>query len=209
MPLDHFAIAAMVTSYKPIPKLTNATVNRVQVNDQPVHDWYRFVLSYPPHLVSDYLVKFGVVPGQVILDPFCGTGTTLVESKLRGIASVGVEAHPMAHFASVVKTDWSIDPQGLQEHAAHIASLANEQLTLNGIPDDSFFETSSKQLGPLLTLSQEQSDLLLSQSISTIPLHKTLTLLQLLNSKGDNRFHRHELLALAKALVGQISNIVV
>jgi hypothetical protein len=197
----------MVTSYKPTPKLSNTTVNKVQLNDQPVHDWYRFVLSYPPHLVSNYLRKFGIVPGQVVLDPFCGTGTTLVESKLRGIASVGVEALPMAHFASEVKTDWSVDAKALQEHAAHIASLANKQLASDGIPDDSFFKTSSQQIGRLLTLSQEQNNLLLSESISPIPLHKTLTLLQVLNSKKDHRFHRHELLALAKALVGQISNL--
>lgn len=23
--------------------------------DQPVHDWYRFVLSFPPHLVRTYI----------------------------------------------------------------------------------------------------------------------------------------------------------
>jgi DNA modification methylase len=76
--------------------------NRVKVEDRAIHDWYRFVLSYPPHLVSDYLQRFGLSEGSCVLDPFCGTGTTLVECKRHGINSVGLEANPMPWFASRV-----------------------------------------------------------------------------------------------------------
>lgn len=50
--------------------------NRMRPDDHPVHDWYRFVLSFPPHLVRDYLDRLGVHTGDTVLDPFCGTGTT-------------------------------------------------------------------------------------------------------------------------------------
>ncbi|MEA3341793.1 MAG: DNA methyltransferase, partial [Chloroflexota bacterium] len=50
--------------------------------DRAFHDWYRFVLSYPPHLVRDYVDDFGLDEQSTILDPFCGTGTTVVEAKL-------------------------------------------------------------------------------------------------------------------------------
>ena len=52
----------------------NGTSNKLLPEDRAAHDWYRFVLSYPPHLVRDYLTRFGVQPGQTVLDPFCGTG---------------------------------------------------------------------------------------------------------------------------------------
>src|SRR6266568_3910582 len=91
--------------------------NKVRSEDRGVHDWYRFVLSFPPHLVRDYLERFGVRSDQTVLDPFCGTGTTLVECKKRGIPSIGIEANPMACFASAVKTDWSPAPSDLLEHA--------------------------------------------------------------------------------------------
>src|SRR5438270_12521681 len=55
--------------------------NKVRAEDYSVHGWYRFILSYPPHLVRDYTERFGIRRGKVILDPFCGTGTTLVECK--------------------------------------------------------------------------------------------------------------------------------
>ena len=55
--------------------------NRLRPEDRAVHDWYRFVLSLPSHLVRDYLEAFRVDSRQRVLDPFSGTGTTLVECK--------------------------------------------------------------------------------------------------------------------------------
>src|SRR5579884_4049847 len=98
--------------------------NKLRPEDRPVHDWYRFVLSFPPHLVRDYLERFGVTAAQQVLDPFCGTGTTLVECKKRGVPSVGVEVNPIAHFASSVKVDWSPEPDGLVAHAEAVAARA-------------------------------------------------------------------------------------
>src|SRR6266704_4971271 len=53
--------------------------NKVRFEDGRVHEWYRFILSFPPHLVRDYLDRFAIGPCNVVLDPFCGAGTTLVE----------------------------------------------------------------------------------------------------------------------------------
>ncbi|MCY3943424.1 MAG: DNA methyltransferase, partial [Gemmatimonadetes bacterium] len=44
--------------------------NRMRPDDRPVHDWYRFVLSYPPHLVRDYLERLGIGTSDTVLDPF-------------------------------------------------------------------------------------------------------------------------------------------
>jgi tRNA G10 N-methylase Trm11 len=80
--------------------------NRVKAEDRAIHDWYRFVLSFPPHLVRDYVQRFGLSEGSCVLDPFCGTGTTLVECKRLGVNSVGLEANPMPWFATNSKVDW-------------------------------------------------------------------------------------------------------
>lgn len=61
----------------------NKNSNKVYPSDSAFHNWYRFVLSFPPHLVRHYIQKFNINKNHVILDPFCGTGTTLVESKLK------------------------------------------------------------------------------------------------------------------------------
>ena len=95
--------------------------NRLESSDRAAHDWYRFVLSFPPHLVREYINRFELGASACVLDPFCGTGTTIVECKKIGIASVGVEAHPMSHFASATKIDWSPDRDKLETIAAAVA----------------------------------------------------------------------------------------
>ncbi|MBW4475012.1 MAG: site-specific DNA-methyltransferase [Stenomitos rutilans HA7619-LM2] len=151
------------------------------------------MLSYPPHLVRDYLERFGVDQHSQVLDPFCGTGTTIVECKKLGIPSVGVEANPMAHLASQLKVDWIPDPDALLAHAAKVADATQCAITKYG----------KKRL----TLPEESLKLLLTNSISPLPLHKTLVLLEQLKRQGDEHYSRHESLALAKALVATISNL--
>lgn len=63
----------------------NSESNKLYPEDRSVHEWYRFVLSFPPHLVRTYLDRFDVRPNMRVLDPFCGTGTVLVESQKLGL----------------------------------------------------------------------------------------------------------------------------
>ena len=198
-----------IVTYSPAQK-TNREDNKLRPEDRPAHDWYRFVLSFPPHLVREYIERFGIRPGQLVLDPFCGTGTTLVECKKRGIPSVGIEANPMACFASQVKVDWRISSAGLLRHAQAIAEATLARLEAEAVEDEPrppLFRTPRKAPPRLRTLPEGTAKLLLSGSISPLPLHKTLSLLETLEDGSDERFARHERLALAKALLSGISNI--
>lgn len=190
--------------------LAGAGVNRLAPDDHAVHDWYRFVLSFPPHLVREYLARFRIEPTQRVLDPFCGTGTTPVECKKLGIPSVGIEANPMAHFASRVKLDWTPSPEHLLEHAGRVAESALHELDAAGIADETLplFQTvQTVETNGLRRLPPETEELLLAGSISPLPLHKTLVLLEHLARQRDARYEAHERLALAKALVISISNL--
>ena len=184
--------------------------NRLRPEDRAVHDWYRFVLSFPSHLVRDYLDAFGVDSTQRVLDPFCGTGTTLVECKKLGIPSVGIERNPMAGFASRTKLDWSVDPDALVAHARAIAGLALDRLQGQGIDDYGpapLFQAGDPPTTDLLTLPPDRLNLLLKNSISALPLHKTLLLLDALEGRRDDTVYAHERLALAAALVSDIGNL--
>ena len=181
--------------------------NRIMEYDLPVHGWYRFVLSFPPHLVRHYLKRFEVGPGQVVLDPFCGAGTTLVECKKRGIESLGIEPNPIAHFASSVKTSWDAESDALIEHAESIANRARTALREEGPFSADSQAQQPAALSRLLGLSEKRSKLLIKGSISPLPLHKTLRLLRLI--EGDNHpvYSGYERLALASALTTCIGNL--
>jgi SAM-dependent methyltransferase len=110
--------------------------NKLGNDDHAAHDWYRFVLSYPPHLVRDYLKRLPAPKRRRVLDPFCGTGTTIVECKKLGLSSIGVEAHPFSHFASATKIDWDLDPSELERSARAIATATLRLLEAEKIIDD-------------------------------------------------------------------------
>lgn len=183
--------------------------NKLATTDRPAHEWYRFVLSYPPHLVRDYLSRFQMTTESTVLDPFCGTGTTIVECKKQGIASVGIEAHPMSHFASQVKTNWGTAPQRLLDTARTIADEALSTLESSGIVDDPE-PWLLREDGPefeLLSLAPEALGLLLRDSISPLPLHKVLVLHGSIERHATPAVRGPLLLALAKALVTSVGNL--
>lgn len=196
------SVLTLLQYFQPlIPNLNierrKSDLNQLREADRAAHDWYRFVLSFPPHLVQQYLEKFEITPDQTVLDPFCGTGTTVVECKKNGIPTVGVEANRMAWFAGCVKLDWTPDPEALLQHAQQIGAIAQAQI------QDA--QTQIQEEQSLCTLPEERQKLLLKNSISPLPLHKTLILLNQLQPSSP--FFRHQQLALAKAIVFSISNI--
>ena len=127
-----------------------------------------------------------------------------------GFASVGIEANPMGHFASDVKVDWTVDPSRLSEFAREVDASVRTILEhqgideLNGLP---LFAPPDPRPIRLWGLHPRQSKLLLKDSISPLPLHKTLILLNEIDRRGDSQLGRYGRLALAKALVGRIGNL--
>ncbi len=165
--------------------------NKLRTEDSSIHDWYRFVLSFPPHLVRQYLEEFSADQTSFVLDPFCGTGTTNVECKKRGIPSWGIEASPLTHFASKTKCVWLKDTSNFLRTAKQIALAATQ--TINSLPK-------------LRTLSEEQASLILKNSICDQPLSSTLVLRDAIRA-ARSPYEDYYLLALAKHIVCSYSNL--
>lgn len=165
--------------------------NKLRAEDSSIHDWYRFVLSFPPHLVQNYLEDFCVDQTSLVLDPFCGTGTTNVECKKHGIPSWGIEASPLTYFASKTKCAWIKDTSDFMRTAEKIALEATQ--TINS-------------LSKLRTLSDEQTSLILKNSICAQPLSSTLVLRDCILT-ANSPYKNYYILALAKHIVYSYSNL--
>ncbi len=157
---------------------TGNAINALQKDDFPVHGWYRFVLSFPPHLVRQYINSFGLGPSDALLDPFCGTGTTLVEGKRNRISVFGCDAHPFAALVSRVKTDWNLDRALLRRLREQIVESARSTAAKHDLP----FALSSDL--PLdgedgiggLGLTEDEDRLLPTGFLSRRPLRRLLIL---------------------------------
>ena len=56
-------------------------------------------------LLVDYLIKKYAQKDDIIFDPFCGSGVTLVQSAVSGHYSIGFDINPLALLIAKVKTD--------------------------------------------------------------------------------------------------------
>lgn len=193
---------------------------RQKLESDIVHDWYRFVLAYPDHLVVDMLERFEVKPGEIVLDPFCGTGTTLVECKKLDIDVVGIEANPVCRLASQVKTNWDLDPQQLCDvKDAIVKKVTQDHEALSYSAHPLFADTYNVEdlKEQLLAQSPEaryfiSSGMLKRGWMSEVPFYKSVLLLNAIKESAASGGTEKPLIsalkiALASILVETASNV--
>lgn len=108
----------------------------MEASAEPVHEWYQFVLGYEAKLVGDLLDTFGVKPSDGVFDPFCGTGTTLVECQKRGLTASGLDANPVATFVSAAKLRWGVSAKVLTQCGHDVVARAEERARAVAAEDD-------------------------------------------------------------------------
>lgn len=74
--------------------------------DRYSHSIHPYPAKLIPHIPYFFLNNENFIrKGEVVLDPFCGSGTTLLEANLQGINSYGVDSNPLARLISNCKTE--------------------------------------------------------------------------------------------------------
>lgn len=69
------------------------------------HGLHEYKGKFNPQIVHAVANIFGVNKGQVVLDPFNGSGTTILECAHAGILAYGTDINPMACFIANTKVD--------------------------------------------------------------------------------------------------------
>lgn len=85
-----------------------------------VHRWFRLTPSFGPDLVREMLGQLECNKDEVVLDPFSGASTTLIESKLEGHDSYGFEINPFLHWVGKTSLNWNLSESALEETKDHI-----------------------------------------------------------------------------------------
>ena len=94
-----------------------------QATRYSAHALHEYKGRFNPQLVGFLLNYLGVRSDGIVFDPFCGSGTALVESAIRGIAAVGIDINPLAVFISNAKL------RALATPADELTSRLNNLLT--------------------------------------------------------------------------------
>jgi DNA modification methylase len=67
------------------------------------HDFYRYPARFSPQFARAMILHF-TAPKEIVVDPFMGGGTTLVEATLLGRPAIGTDISSLAVFIAKVKT---------------------------------------------------------------------------------------------------------
>ncbi len=70
---------------------------------QYTHCFHSYPAMMIPQVAGRILDEFGR-NSKLLFDPYCGTGTSLVEANLRGINAIGTDINPLARLIAKVKT---------------------------------------------------------------------------------------------------------
>lgn len=102
-------------------------VNSIKFTERTTHSIHPYtakLLANIPYFFfnNSYFVK----PGCKILDPFCGSGTVLLEAKLAGLNSYGSDANPLARLITRVKCN-NFDLIKIQGYKEEIEKKINDK----------------------------------------------------------------------------------
>ncbi|MDR0613314.1 MAG: site-specific DNA-methyltransferase [Dysgonamonadaceae bacterium] len=98
--------------------------NNVRSVEQWTHGYHRYPAKFLPNLVKK-LIEEQTTKDDTIVDLFAGCGTTLVESKIHGRASIGVDINPVAELITKVKTN-PVEPAMLSLYFERIADALDK-----------------------------------------------------------------------------------
>lgn len=95
-------------------------------NGYASHLWHAFPAKFPPQLPRTFIEGL-TCPGDVILDPMMGSGTTILEACLTGRRAIGLDIDPLALRIAASKTRSSLHTHA---HAALQQILAQTRANL-------------------------------------------------------------------------------
>ncbi len=85
-------------------KFSRKTVSFQTNKVKTLHSWFKYREGFSAELVELLLSEFDLPSGGTVLDPFAGSCTTLLQSKIMGYSAVGIELLPHCHLAWQAKS---------------------------------------------------------------------------------------------------------
>jgi DNA modification methylase len=101
----------------------------------PLHAIHAFAAKFPAQLPR-YFIEGLSDPGETVLDPMAGSGSTLLEGWLTGRNVIGVDLDPLAARQCRAKTTW-VDPRVIEETGQRVLSDARRRVEV-GHPLETF-----------------------------------------------------------------------
>jgi hypothetical protein len=118
-----------------------------------VHGFHSYPARMHPETAARLISSLSG-PGGSVLDPFCGSGTVLVEARRLGRRGIGYDINPMSRELTWLKTSAPDDAslEALREAAARVAAHADERRRRKAGATQRYPEVDREQFAPHVLL---------------------------------------------------------
>ncbi len=117
-----------------VPKL--AKINAVSKNARsgtftdnmklPVHRWFRYSAGFSAEWAEQLIREYSP---STVLDPFTGSGTTLLAAEAAGVLAYGYDSHPFVARIATAKTRWNQPDGKLLEAKKELLRVASQNMS--------------------------------------------------------------------------------
>jgi hypothetical protein len=90
----------------------------------PIHRWFRYSAGFSAVWAQRLIEQEKAKGRRTLLDPFAGSGTTVIEGESSGLRSIGIEAHPFVARIARAKLKWRSDVSVLRNFANSVLGHA-------------------------------------------------------------------------------------
>jgi 16S rRNA G966 N2-methylase RsmD len=101
--IDDVLVETLQHKFENTLKINNKIRSKRQNTRYSVHGLHEYKGKFNPQVVRSLFNIFGIKPGDNILDPFCGSGTSIVEAAHIGVNGVGTDINPLAAMIANTK----------------------------------------------------------------------------------------------------------
>lgn len=186
--------------YKKILKITSNQSRRsvsFQLNkNRGVFGWFKYREGFSPDLVEAYLSDMSLNQGDLVMDPFMGSGTTALVAAKMGYDSIGFDMLPTSEIAIKAKgslmdydlheirnmTDWV---KHLEVPSSYAGSVNYVKITYSAYPDK-----TDRELAYLQSLMSPNSTGFSDQAINLLMLATLNSLEDLSYTRKDGQYLR-------------------
>ncbi len=103
----------------------------------PIHRWFRYSAGFSAPWARQLIDSEKAKGRRTVLDPFAGSGTTVVEGEAAGLQCIGIEAHPFVARIARAKLRWRSDVRAFREFSTNTlesAMTATSRIHLDNPP---------------------------------------------------------------------------
>lgn len=169
---------------------TNWDFNNAPIS-KGIHSVHPYPAKFIPQIPRRLIELFHPGDTSIVLDPFCGSGTTLVEAINLGLDGWGIDLNPIACLTSRVKTT-PLPPNIVNECGKRVVRKAKEQFVIDAvqlptIPNvDHWFKQDVQKALAILTEQINRIEPLSIREALQVALSSIIV--QVSNQEGDTRY---------------------